>query len=265
MEDIPLRGGIANAGAVVRSGNHVLRPSNRHTDSVHTLLESIRANGFYGVPRPIGIDPDGRERLEFIKGEVPVPPYPAWSQTNEVLISISRLLRSFHDALPALYPALSDLEWSNELADVERGDVICHNDVCLENVVFRDGDAVALLDFEFAAPGRRAWDVAAFARLCVPIDDPTSRERLGWQMEDGPGRLRLVADSYGLDADQRLALIESLDWTMDHGGEFVRRRVEAEDAGFIKMWEETGGMERYDRRRRWWESDRDSFVVRLMA
>ena len=29
---------------------------------------------------------------------------------------------------------------------------MCHNDVCPENVVFRDGIAVALLDFEFAAP-----------------------------------------------------------------------------------------------------------------
>ena len=30
--------------------------------------------------------------------------------------------------------------------------MVCHNDVCLENVVFRGGAAVALLDFEFAAP-----------------------------------------------------------------------------------------------------------------
>ena len=264
MGDIPLQGGIANAGAVVRSGNHVLRPSSRHTESVHTLLEAVRASGFHGVPRPIRIEPDGRERLEFIEGEVPVPPYPAWSQADEVLTSISALLRSFHDALAASYPKLSDLEWSDELADVKSGDVICHNDVCLENVVFRDGFAVALLDFEFAAPGRRAWDVAALARLCVPIDDPKSRARIGWDVDDGPGRLRLVADSYGLDADQRLSLIESLDWTMNHGGEFVRRRVEAQDPGFVKMWEEIGGMERYERRRRWWERNRHSFVLKLI-
>ena len=34
------------------------------------------------------------------------------------------------------------------------------------------------------------------------------------------------------------------------GGEFVRRKVEAGDPNFIKMWNELGGMERFDRRRR---------------
>ena len=29
------------------------------------------------------------------------------------------------------------------------GPIICHNDVCLENVVFRDGQAIGLLDWEF--------------------------------------------------------------------------------------------------------------------
>ena len=29
------------------------------------------------------------------------------------------------------------------------GPIVCHNDVCLENVVFRDGEAVGLLDFDF--------------------------------------------------------------------------------------------------------------------
>lgn len=32
--------------------------------------------------------------------------------------------------------------------------LIGHNDVCLENIVFRQGVAVALLDFDFAAPTR---------------------------------------------------------------------------------------------------------------
>jgi thiamine kinase-like enzyme len=59
--------------------------------------------------------------------------------------------------------------------------MICHNDVCLENVVFRDGEAVALLDFDFAAPGRPLFDLAAFARMCVPIDDDLSASRRGFE------------------------------------------------------------------------------------
>jgi hypothetical protein len=42
---------------------------------------------------PLGIDDDGRERLEFIDGDVPVPPYPAWAQTDAALESVAVLLR----------------------------------------------------------------------------------------------------------------------------------------------------------------------------
>ena len=72
------------------------------------------------------------------------------------------------------------------MADPEGGPVVCHNDVCLENVVFRDGEAVALLDFDFAAPGRPVYDLACFARMCVPIDDDENRARFGWHGDDLP-------------------------------------------------------------------------------
>ena len=58
---------------------------------------------------------------------------------------------------------------------------MCHNDVCPENVVLRDGIAVALLDFEFAAAGRPVYDLALLARLCVPIGDDFDQARLGWR------------------------------------------------------------------------------------
>ena len=85
------------------------------------------------------------------------------------------------------------------MADPGGGTLVCHNDVCLENVVFRDGEAIGLLDFDFAAPGRPTYDLAAFARMCVPVDDDLSAGRLGWGPVDRPARLRLVADTYGLD------------------------------------------------------------------
>ena len=149
------------------------------------------------------------------------------------------------------------------MADPTGGPVLCHNDVCLENVVFRDGRAVALLDFDFAAPGRRVFDVASFARMCVPIDDEVSAARLGWLEQDLPSRLRLVADAYGLSADDRAELLVILDRSVEKGGEFVRRRVEAGEPGFVKMWEEMGGVERFDRRRRWWSEERPKFALAL--
>ena len=261
--DEHLDGGVANAGRVVRRGDCVLRPSNPHSATVHRFLRALRASGFRGASFPVGIEPDGRERLLYIEGEVPVPPFAAWAQSDEVLVSITRLMRTFHDA--ARVVGVVGEDWSHELADPAGGPIVCHNDVCPENVVLRDGEAIGLLDFDFAAPGRPSHDLAAFARMCVPVDDDRSAERLGWGPADRPARLRLVADTYGLDIAGRHEVLDHLDRSMHGGGAFVQRRVEAGDANFIRMLEEMGGMERYDRRRRWWETNRDAFVHSLTA
>ena len=261
MDEEELPGGVANAGAVTRAGDDVLRPSNPHSRSIHRFLSFLRAAGFDGASLPRGIDDDGRERLVFIEGDVPVPPYPAWAQVDAALASVATLLRRLHEAAQSFDPAGST--WSTEMADPAGGPIVCHNDVCLENVVFRDGLAVGLLDFDFAAPGRPAYDLAQMARMCVPVDDDVSASRLGWAPADRPARLRLVADAYGLDAAGRAELLDVLAGTIDRGGEFVRRRVEAGDPNFAKMWDEMGGMERFDRRRRWWAAERHRFADAL--
>ena len=84
--------------AVVRAGDYVLRPSNKHSTSIHTFLTRIRARGFHGAPEPVSIDSDGRERLRFVPGDVPLPPYPSWAQTDEALASVAVLIRGLHDA-----------------------------------------------------------------------------------------------------------------------------------------------------------------------
>ena len=261
MEEERLAGGVANAGGVVRAGNHVLRPVNPYTASTHAFLAAVRAAGFKGASSPVGVDPDGRERLVYIDGDVALPPYPEWSQSDAALASVAVLLRQLHAAGQSFDP--KGWSWSREMADPIGGPIVCHNDVCLENVVFRDGAAVGLLDFDFAAPGRPVYDLAQFARMCVPVDDGLSASRLGWHPSDRPGRLRLVADAYGLDAPGRAELVACLDAAIDAGGEFVRRRVDAGDPNFIKMWNDMGGAERFDRRRRWWGEHRQDFVTAL--
>lgn len=253
-----LRGGVANAGAVVRVGRHVLRPSNPHTGSIHRFLRALHDAGFDGASEVVGLDDDGRERLVFVLGDVAVPPYPGWAQRDGALASTAELLRRFHDASRSFVPAADD-SWSDEMADPAGGTVVCHNDVCLENVVFRDGRAVALLDFDFAATGRPVYDLGQCARMCVPVDDDISAAALGWEPADRPARLRMTADAYGLDGDGRRALLDVLDDSVARGGEFLRRRVAAGDAPFVAMWEEIGGTERFDRRRRWWAATRPAF------
>lgn len=270
-----LHGGVANAGGVVRVGAHVLRPSNPHTPSIHRFLTGLRAVGFDGASEPVGVDPDGRERLVFIPGDVAVPPFPAWVQHPDALESVARLMAELHAA--SLLVDVDGCEWSAEMVDRGVGaagagthgaTVICHNDICPENVVFRDGVAVGFLDFDFAAPGRRSYDLSQFVKMCVPVTDDESAHGLGFEPSDRPAKVRLVCDAYEdaggmLGAPGRAELLSNLDHGIAHGGEWVRSKVEAGHPGFIEMWERMGGQETYDRRRRWWVDARGAFADAL--
>lgn len=256
-----LQGGAANAGAVVREGAYVLRPSNPHSEVIHALFRHVRAAGFDGVPEPVGIDPDGRERLVFIPGETAWPPLPAWRQTDAMLGSIAELLARFHAAAQG-FAAPMGATWNRELADPAGGSVICHNDVCVENVVFRDGVALALLNFDFAAPGRPLYDLGVMARMCIPLDTPEDAAVWGRGPLDPIRRLRLVADSYGLPPG-REEFVRIIGQQMDSGAKFVRLRVERGEPAFVEMWERMGGEARYDRRRDWFALNRARFLEAL--
>ena len=83
---------------VVRQGDFVLRPSNPNSEAVHAFLRGLRSVGFEGASLPVEIQANGRERLLFIEGDVAVPPFPAWAQTDQALSSMAALMRSFHEA-----------------------------------------------------------------------------------------------------------------------------------------------------------------------
>jgi Ser/Thr protein kinase RdoA (MazF antagonist) len=69
------------------------------------------------------------------------------AQMDAALASIARLLGRMHDAAAAV--EVPGGRWNRELADPAGGPMVCHDDVCPENVVFRDGEAVGLIDFDF--------------------------------------------------------------------------------------------------------------------
>ncbi len=255
-------GGVGNAGTVVRQGAHVLRPSNPHTPTIHAFLHHLRAVGFEAASFPVGVDPDGRERLQFIEGDVACPPYPAWAQSDLALASAAALLRRLHDASEQFRPP-PDATWSTEMADPEGGPVICHNDVCLENVVYRNQVAIGLLDFDFAAPGRRVYDLAQFARMCVPMDTDDDAVLLGRTPPFDPfRRLRVVADAYGLPPG-RSEFLDVLGEGIARGGEFIQRRLDEGNEAFAAMVATTGGMAKFDRRRVWFSANRERFAEAL--
>lgn len=245
-----LLGGMANAGRVVRDGNAVLRPAPANVETLHALLDHLAANGFPS-PRPLGRREDGVEILGFIPGETSVFPHPdEWVRSDETLQAIGRLLRSLHDVTRGFVPP-EEAVWSADLADPKGGSVICHNDVCIENVVISEGSALSLLDFDFASPGRPTWDLAMTARYWVPLLDPMSAVRTGRQDLDPVARLRLLVDAYQADANTRRQFTRVLMEIEDVCIKFTMERVKRGDAAFVDMWEDSGGQEAYDRRMKW--------------
>lgn len=75
----------------------------------------------------------------------------------------------------------------------------------------------------------------------------------------------MVAESHGLDIAERAELLGLVDRSMQVGGEFVRRRAEADDPSFVKMWAEMGGQRRFDRRRDWWANHRPHIESTVLA
>lgn len=254
IEEI-LGGGVANVGAVTRSGETVTRPAPRNVDAIHRLLDHLANSGFE-APQPLEKVSAGRQTLTFIQGDVPVPPYPKWSLSDEALESIGVLLRRYHDAVRSF--SAKGLEWSTELTDPEGVELVCHNDVCLENVVFRDGRAAALLDFDFAAPGRAIWDVAMTAGMCVPIrppDDPLA----GQDRFDATARLVKFARAYGLAADRARELVVTIGRVKEVGAAFVQRHVDRGEDGFIQMVnEQKPGA--WQRRLEWYREEQGRLV-----
>jgi thiamine kinase-like enzyme len=245
-----LAGGIANLGKVVRIGDTVRRPTSAHTQAIFALLQHLHDAGFDHVQRPLGIDDQGREVLTYIQGDVPIPPFPAWSMSDAALTSVVRLQRRFHEAVSGL--DVASHTWNDELADPNGGALITHNDICPENVVFRDGEAVAFLDWDFAAPGRPSWDVVAVMSMWGPLHDPSDPQP-GMEGLDAFARARVIADAYEMDDGQRAEIPSIL---MDRLSiSLVEKRAAAGKPAFIEMLARQGGAGRARRRREWLEQN----------
>jgi len=230
QREVPLPGGVANRGRVVRIGDTVRRPLRATSPATHALLRHLAAIGFDGAPRLLGIDEQGREVLGFIPGETVIRPYPDWAFTVEALVSVAELLRAYHRAVadfdPGSYP------WPQSPPAPFAGELVSHNDPNLDNVVFRDGRAVALIDFDLAAPGSRLWDVACAARQWAPLrpDTHIHDPRHGSAF----ARLRVFLDAYGTDgvdgARFPLAVQQNQEWF----GRLIERYVAAGHEGFAE-------------------------------
>ncbi|MGI8423058.1 MAG: phosphotransferase [Chloroflexota bacterium] len=201
-EQVPLSGG--NQTVVVRAGATVRRSTGPWTPAVHALLSHLEARGFDGAPWALGVDEEGREVLAYIEGETgffdpsesPTVPASLWS--DEVLVATAGLLRRLHEATGGFKPPIG-AAWRVVYPDAARHEIICHNDFAYYNLVYRGGLPRAVIDFDMAGPGPRAWDVAYAAYRSVPLYADLRCVGLGADpVRAQCRRLRLFCDAYGL-------------------------------------------------------------------
>ena len=252
-DETPLAGGTANRGLVVRVGDTVRRPVQAHSAATHDLLGHLERVRFEGAPRFLGIDEQGREILSYVQGVAPIDPYPGWAYEDDVLASVARLLRAYHDAVESYDPG--DRDWATRIPAGYGPLLVSHNDPNLDNVVFRDGEAVGLIDFDLAAPGSRIWDVCVAARLWAPLraQADVHDSRRGRSLE----RLRLFVDAYGLDAADRGLVVEALVPSHDWIYGLIEAEARSGRVGFARYW--TGDVPaRTARTRRWLVESRDA-------
>ncbi|TVZ04406.1 aminoglycoside phosphotransferase [Trebonia kvetii] len=251
---LPLFGGTANRGRVLRIGDTVVRPVAPCRLATHALLGHLAAAGFDGAPRVLATGPV-TETLTYIAGRAAVPPLAADMLTDDALVSVAVLLRRYHRAVASFDPGR--YAWPRPVPARYRTGLVSHNDVHPANVVFRDGRAAALIDFDLAGPGSVTWDFAAAARSFVPLLDEAdvTDSRRGRAL----ARFRIFLAASGLTRAGRLSVAEALvanhDWTYA----IVTEAAAAGHAGFADHWRSVGP-EAW-RARRWCERHRRALLT----
>jgi hypothetical protein len=250
----PLLGGDVTEG-LVRIGDTVRRPRSAGADLVEAVLRFLEGVDFEGAPRFLGLDAQGRQTLSFIPGEVAGRPWPNWIADDARIASVARLVRRLDDAMHPF--GLPDGLAHDELPDPPGMPAsiagpprfVGHMDITPENVVFVDGQARALIDFDLARPTDRVGEVCNLLLWWAPLMPVVDREPAVRDV-DAMARAALLVDEYGLGADDRQQIVPVARNSADRAWHSMRNRAARRGGGWQRMWDEGVG-DRILRRQQW--------------
>jgi hypothetical protein len=195
-DDGEMSGGFHSAP--VKVGDEVVRKAGYWSPNVHALLTHVQHRGFTKVPRPVSLAEDGSsEVMSFVSGVAGGYPLDVAHRSEAVLGEVADTLRLFHDASAGFEPPRPG-QWQQRVACPADIDCIGHNDLGPYNVIFDQQRVVGLIDWDFAAPSSRVWDLCYAAFRFVPLSGPRLSRAFGWSEEpDSARRLRVFTEAYG--------------------------------------------------------------------
>ncbi|PWJ46897.1 Ser/Thr protein kinase RdoA involved in Cpx stress response, MazF antagonist [Quadrisphaera granulorum] len=246
--------------------------------AVADYLDHLAAAGFQGSPRYLGRDGAGRDVLTYLDGDVAADPPEPWVTDKGLLISVAELLRELHEASAGYaaargfqapqgsawmqWPLPTDVDISL-VPEPPAPELISHNDITPQNVVVRDGRAVALVDFDLAGPTSRLLEVWVTAKYWVPLRDPRDVWPT-WGEVDQASRLRVFVDAYGLSTSERETLVEVGAEEAVRAWWRMRGAAEHLGGGWARMWS-AGSGEAITRRRAWIERHADDLTRAMQS
>ncbi|MCX6498536.1 MAG: phosphotransferase [Arthrobacter sp.] len=254
---------------VVRVGQTIRRPHQPQSLAVAGYLDWLEDAGFEGAPRYLGRDAGGRDVLSFVPGRCAGALPETWVQSEDLLASVARLVRRLHGASAGYVPqdhpfpprTVPTSTIPTTTVHQDPADLICHLDVTPQNVVVRDGLAAGLVDFDLAGPSTALRDACNTAMHWVPLRDPADAWP-GWEELDPFRRLRIFADAYGWDREERRRVpgiaIDAAALSYDR----MHHNAATLGGGWARMWAEgVGGL--ILRRRGWLEANAERLTGAL--
>ena len=233
-----------HSGRVFRDGNRVIKKASPWTPSVHSLMETLRNAGINYVPKNFGVTSEGLEVLEFVEGEVPIYPFPEWVWNDDLLIDVARKMRKFHDA--DLVGEFGEREWRR--GKVSPTEVMCHGDLAPYNTVCEGGRVKSFIDWDYALPAPRGWDLGYAAYRWVSLTHPNNRDGRKQDLDEQKRRLQLFALSYG-----DFSSTEIIHWAMRRLEDLISHSRSEARLGNVNMQDtiDAGHVTLYERDLQW--------------